>query len=185
LAGYTFSEPPTIRGVQWRAGAELEWAAPAFRVAGEYQYLSQERDGITDSQRIGAALVPVGDLEPLVVRGWYVEASGHVFGEDDAQGDPRTGLEIAARFESLDFGDGRRTVAVADGEEDHAPLVDSWVEAVTAGVSGYFGWGLRVGLAWQAVRFGRADLAPDHEEGDVSGGDAWVHHVFARAQFEY
>jgi hypothetical protein len=185
MSGYTFMSPPTIRGVRWRAGAELEWAAPAFRAAAEFQLVSHDREGITDSQRIGGAMVQVGDLDAYEVWGWYVEASGHVFGDDDELGDPVTGLELAARFEHLEFGDGDRTVAVADGEESHGPLTDSWIEAVTGGLNYYFGYGLRLGAAYQAIRYGRADLASDHEDGDPGEGTAWVHHVFVRAQWEY
>jgi hypothetical protein len=185
MTQYTFFSPPTIRGIRWRAAAELEWATPAFRVAAEYQYVLHERDGITDNQRIGGVMVAVGDLDPYVVWGWYVEGSGHVFGDDDAAGNPATGLELAARWEHLEFGDGERTVATAAEPEQHGPLTDSWVEAITAGANYYFGYGLRLGATYQALRYGRAELASDHEGGDADEGIAWVHSVFVRAQFEY
>lgn len=184
-ADYTFLAPPTVRGVLWRAAAELEWATPWFRLAAEYQHASWDREGITDNQRIGSAMVGVSDLDPQEIWGWYVELSGHPYGEDDADGTPRDGLELAARFEHLEFGDGDRTVSTADGIEQHGPLVDSWVQAVTAGAAWYFGYGLRLSAAYQALRYGRADLASDHEDGDPDDGERWVHHVFARAQFVY
>jgi hypothetical protein len=185
MAGYTFMSPPTIHGVRWRAAAELEWATPAFRVAAEFQYVSHDREGITDSQRIGGTMVAVGDLDPYVVWGWYVEASGHLFGENDLLGDPASGLELAARFEHFDFGDGERTVTTAAGDENHAPLTDSWIEAVTGQLNYYFDFGLRLSAAYQAMRYGRAALASNHEDGQPEDGERWVHHVFVRAQFQY
>ncbi|MBN1772314.1 MAG: hypothetical protein JXB32_13680 [Deltaproteobacteria bacterium] len=184
-ADYTFLAPATVRGARWRAGAELEWVTPGFRLAAEYQHGAYDRDGVTDSQRIGGSMVTVEDLDSQEVWGWYVELSGHPYGGVDAQGDPRDGLELAARFEHLEFGDGDRPLHTDAGTEQHAPLIDSWVQAVTAGASWYFGFGLRLSAWYQAMRYGRAALASDHEDGDPEEGEAWVHHVFARAQFVY
>ncbi|MBN2495907.1 MAG: hypothetical protein JXR96_15050 [Deltaproteobacteria bacterium] len=187
MSGYSFVEPPVIRGAQLRLGAELSYTAPIVRLAAEYQQVRQAREGLSDNQRIGGSLVAVSDLEPWEIRGFYAELAVQVFGLRDAHG-PVEGLEIAGRFESIDFADGKRSVETAEGTEDHAPLADSWVEAWTAGLNYYFEIGLRLSAAWQAVRYGRAELAPDFDPdagNDPAAAGHWTHHVFLRAAWVY
>jgi hypothetical protein len=157
----TFLDPPNVRGVAWRAGADLVWTTPWTRLVVEAQHLNQAREDLTDTQ----GGVAVGDLDPFTVTGFYVEGEVRVVG----------GLSLAGRFESMDFGDGDRTI----GTENHGPLDDSWMEAITVGVNLELDGGVRFGVAWQGARFGKDDagasIAPD-------GSDGLYHQLFARAQ---
>jgi hypothetical protein len=207
LAGHSFLNPPSIRGEQLRLGGELEYATPWFRLAGEYTRTVQQREGIVENQKVGKAYAEVGDLEDYAVSGWYTEASVHLFGkralrwsqaggskregqpEDSGSSlSPRSGLELCGRFETLDVGDGDRFVDVEAGTEDHAPLADTSVMGITAGINYTFEPGIRLTLAWQGLRFEDGSLAPDYvapetvEEPASGPGSAWTHQLFLRAQ---
>ncbi|MBW2700569.1 MAG: hypothetical protein JRF33_07085 [Deltaproteobacteria bacterium] len=189
MAGWTFVVPPGIRGEQLRWGAEFEWLAPVLSFRAEYQWQRQARDGVEDSQRVGGSMVSVGDLEPWKIEGFYAELAAQLWGERDASG-PVTGIELSARFESLDFSDGTRMLSTPSGDEDHAPLPDSWVEGLTLGLNGYLDNGLRLSAVYQGLRFGRRELAPDYDADilpaqNPSEAGHWVHHFFLRAQFVY
>jgi hypothetical protein len=181
MGGHSFYSPPTVRGTQWRLAADLEYATPWFRVAGEYLWSRQERTGLTAWQMVGGSGIDVGDLAPLVTRGWYVEGSGLLFGRKSPDFVPVSGLEVCARFETVSFGDGRRVVTTPAGDEDRAPLVDANVMGVTAGINGYVQPGIRLGLFWQGLRFDDGTMAPDHE--GTGTGAEWFHQVFLRAQW--
>jgi hypothetical protein len=207
LAGHSFLNPPSIRGEQLRLGAEVEYATPWFRLAGEYTRTVQQRDGIVENQKVGKAYAEVADLEDYAVSGWYSEASVHLFGKralrwaqadgSDVEGQaddsgsslaPRSGLELCGRFETLDVSDGHRLVEVDAGNEDHAPLADTFVMGITAGINYYFEPGIRLTLAWQGLRFDDATLAADYvppetaDEPAAEPGSAWTHQLFLRAQ---
>ncbi|MBN1944247.1 MAG: hypothetical protein JW797_01170 [Bradymonadales bacterium] len=187
-AEYTFFSPPTIRGVQWRAGGGLQWRTDHFQLVGEYQYINQERDGIEVSQRVGEQTRMVGELEPYVIQGYSIEGSWHIFGRRSLDR-PITGLEVAARFEQLDLSDGEKLVETAEGTEDHAPLVEAGVDGITAGINAYFGHHLRLSLVWQGLFFSDETLAPNWEASttDQTSGSQdsdLIHHWFLRIQGE-
>lgn len=134
-------------------------------------------------------MVSFGGLDAYEVRGWYAQGAWHVWGEVGDNG-PETGLELATRVESLDFGDGQREVPVAGQAEaeNHGPLPDGWGEAVTVGATGYFGMGLRATLAWQGIRFSHDSFSPDHDEDSLPGAGpagAWVSQFFVRTMFAF
>lgn len=181
MGGHSFYSPPTVRGTQWRLSADLEYATPWFRVAGEYLWVRQERTGLTAWQTVGGTGTDVADLAPLITRGWYVEASSHLFGRRTEDFVPISGLELCGRFETVSFGDGRRFVGTQAGDEDRAPLVDAGVMGVTAGINGFVQPGIRLGLVWQGLRFDNGTMAPDHE--GTGTGPEWFHQVFFRAQW--
>lgn len=181
LGGHSFFSPPSVRGQQWRVGGDLEYATPWFRVAGEYAWTRQEREGLTTYALVGTTPTDVGSLAPLVVRGGSVEASFIPFGERDESFVPSSGIELVGRFEHVQFGDGTRQVATAAGVEDRAPLADATVMGIAAGVHGYMRPGIRLSLVWQGLRFSDAAMAPDHE--GTRTGSAWFHQVFFRAQW--
>jgi len=188
LAGYTFADPPTVRGDQLKWGAEVCWTMPRLQLLAEYQSLALSREGITASQKLTSGLSTVEGLSDYEVSGWYAEAAWHFWGESSGT-TPVNGIEVAARFESLDFGDGSRKVKAASSPSDkpefenRGPLPDGWSEALTVGLTGYFGPHLRVTAAWQGIRFSHASFAPDHPEVSTPGsgpaGD-WVQQFFLR-----
>ncbi len=189
-AGYTFAAPPTVRGGQRRAGAELEWTTPRLHLAAEAQWQEQARTELTALQRVGTSNVSVADLEPWVVSGASLEAAALLWGEPDpAARLPHHGVELCLRWERFDFGDGERSVASAAGSEDHAPLQDSWAEAIAAGLQVYAPLGLRGSLTYQLLRLGAAELAPDYEASDAGvvpdGASEWVQHLFVRVGWVY
>ena len=177
---HTVMTPPMVRGRQERWGAELGWRLPRGRLVAEYQWQRQQRNELTDNQQVGGNFTQVGDLAPYRIRGAYVEGAWLLVG-DMGRIMPRTGLELDARFESIEFGDGFDLRTVAAGQEDHAPLTESWVEAISVGVNIYPLDGLRVGLVWQGIRFGRSDLAPNYKPTQAAASmSGWVHHLMAR-----
>ncbi len=206
LAGHSFLNPPSTRGEQLRMGAELEYVTPWFRLAAEYTRTIQQRDGVRENQKVGKAYAEVADLDDYRVDGGYAEAAVHLFGKralrwsqpdgaGDGHGDdpgssfaPLSGLELCGRLETLEVGDGDRLVDVDAGTEDHAPLADTSVLGVMAGINYYFEPGIRLTLAWQGLRFEDGSLAPDYvppettEEPAVVPGAAWTHQLFLRAQ---
>lgn len=189
ITGHTFDPPPTIRGVQWRVAGELEWRTPTFRIAAEVQRVSQARKELTDNQQIDGAMVAVGPLRADVISGWTTELSWHVWGARNLER-PLTGIELCARYEHLAFGDGTDLRDGDGGTEDHAPLVDSHADAVTAGANFHLGHGVRLTAAWQAVWFGDETVAPDWVEPDPvppdfqPGPSGPSHQVMLRAQAE-
>jgi hypothetical protein len=180
IGGHTFFNPPAIRGVQWRAGAELEYATPWFRLAGEYTYTTQYREGITTNAMVGNIPKNVGDLSALVISGYYIEASLHIFGRTSKQFLPISGLELCGRFESLSYGDGELLVDTSAGTENKAPLADESVLGIMVGINYYFWPGIRLSAMWQLLHFSNAKMAPDSDE--KTTGTAWTHHLFVRAQ---
>ena len=173
--GFTFADPPAIRGEQLRYGAELSWISRWAGLSAEYQVIRQQRDGLTDFQNAGQ----VGDLQEYTVWGWYVEATGHLWGQRSDTG-PLTGIEIAARGEYIDYGDGAKSL----GGADYAPLTDSHVWAVTAGINGYLPWSIRLSAVWQGMWFGDMAATPTWDPGEKADVSMPVHHVFLRAQIE-
>jgi hypothetical protein len=194
LAGHTFYAPPVIRCSQLRLGAELDWDTPWFRVTGEYVSMQQERDGVSQSQKVGTTYVPVKGLSGYDVSGWYVEGLWRVWNRGAFPA-----VELAGRYERLDFGDGERLVDTDAGTEDRSPLKDSWMDGITAGVNVRLTREVRLTLAWQGLRFGDPSMAPDAPLSpapkagtDLSTEDpatsppsdsGWVHHLFLRLQF--
>lgn len=76
----------------------------------------------------------------------------------------------------------------APATADQAALTDSWKHAARVGLNGYFGAGVRLTLAYQALQLGDATLAPNYEPDANPADDAqdpstWVHHTFVRAQW--
>ena len=189
-AGFYFTQPPAIRGVQTRSGVEFEWVNRYGRLAAEYQHVEQDRSGMTVDQQLGSASVKVEDLKPVEAYGWYVEGAWHVWGQRGATA-PVTGVEVAGRYEKLTIRDGSSKVTTPQGVEDHAPLPDVWADAITAGVNGYPYPGVKVSLLWQGVRFSDLRLAPDYEPPAKGAGEvvaaesSMVHHVLCRAQFVF
>ncbi|MDY0003860.1 MAG: hypothetical protein RBU30_21360 [Polyangia bacterium] len=188
-AGWTFINPPSIRGRQLRWGVNLEWLTHWMTFRAEYMWQRQYREDIEETQRVGTSMVAVGDLEPWTVHGFFTDLTVHVWGRRSLQG-PLSGIELTARFESLSFSDGSRQETIPEGVAEHAPLTDSWIQGVSAGLNGYLGWGVRLSLLYQGLRFGRRDLAPDYDSTATPAQDPaamghWVHHVFLRAQWSY
>ncbi len=191
LGGHTFSDPPVVRGNQLKWGAEFLWQNPLFKVSGEYVAINQDRDGITESQKVGTAFVQVGELEPYVVTGYYAEATAYLtrmFGWDQ---DQFSAVELTGRFERLDFGDGTREVALDTGTEQRAPLLDSGLTGVGVALHVRPARQVRITLAWQGLLFDDAEMEPDFEKPQADSDPAasapspsWVHSLFLRAQFE-
>jgi len=138
--------------------------------------------------------VPVKGLSGYDVSGWYVEGLWRVWNHGAFPA-----VELAGRYERLDFGDGDRLVDTEAGTEDRSPLKDSWMDGITAGVNVRLAREVRLTLAWQGLRFGDPTMAPDaplspapKTATDTSTEDPttsppsdsrWVHHFFLRLQF--
>lgn len=195
LGGHTFSDPPVIRGPQLRFGAEAQWDTRHLTLSGEWLRSVQEREGVTENQKVGTAYTQVGNLEPYTVTGWYVEATARPFEWFQADVDlPR--VELSGRFERLDFGDGTKSVEVETGTQNLAPLTDSGVSGVTAGLHFLPLRNVRLSLVWLGLRFDDSMLKPDAAKEAAAGSASvpavepaptkagWAHSFFLRAQFE-
>ncbi|GEM_PF-3266585 len=193
MGGHTFAEPPTIRGEQQRWGLEATWDTPLFRVSGEYVTSSQDREGVTYTQK-AAPYGQVGDLNPYETKGWHAEALLRLSRLVGCAMGPE--FELAGRYERLEFEDGVRDVTNEAGAiEERAPLSDSGVHGVTAGLAVRFNAHVKLALVWQGLYFDDPTRAPDAEDaapaaGAVDGAEAaapaksWYHQFFMRAQFE-
>ena len=189
MANWTFVNPPSIRGEQLRWGADFEWAMDRVNVRAEYMWQRQVRDSLEDLQLVNGTMMEVGDLEPWVVHGFYTDLKVHVWGKRQGL-KPITGVEIVSRFESMHFGDGSHLETIPEGEVDRAPLPDSQIQGVSVGVHGYLGWGVRLTVLYQGLRFGVRALSPDYDSSAIPDQDPeekghWVNHFFARAQWVY
>lgn len=182
---HTVSPPPNIRGLQERLGAEISFRHPKFRLDGEYQWLRQHRSGLNANQATDQGVVKVERLNPYIVQGWYIESAFLLFGESGPN-IPVKGLEIAGRFESLDFGDGTETSTLNNGAViTHSPLIDSTVETVSAALNLYMSNGMRLSTTWQIIRYGQNQLAPNYEpnSGSPEALSNWVNHFSLRMGF--
>ena len=96
-----------VSGARRRFGLEAQWRPGPFSLQAEYMRLTEERRG----QSLDGA-----DLPDITAAGWYVSGSWAVTGDAKARGldNPRRPLlrggigaiEVAARVESLAFGEG-------------------------------------------------------------------------------
>jgi phosphate-selective porin len=96
-----------VSGARRRTGMDVRWMPGPFSVQAEYIRLSEERLGQG---------IDNGDLAPVVASGWYVSGTWAVTGERKARGldsPPQPlfqggfgAIEVAARVESLAFGEG-------------------------------------------------------------------------------
>lgn len=194
LGGHTFSDPPVIRGPQLRFGAEAQWDTRYVTLSGEWLRSVQDREGVTENQKVGTAYTQVGNLEPYTVTGWYVEATARPF-EWFQGGAESPRVELSGRFERLDFGDGTKSVEIEAGPQNLAPLTDSGVSGVTAGLHFLPVPSVRLSLLWQGLRFDDNTLMPDAERKaavgsptpvtpvPISAQAGWAHSLFFRAQF--
>ena len=96
-----------VSGARRRLGLEAQWQPGPFSLQAEYIRLTEDRRG----QSLDAT-----DLPGIVAAGWYLSGSWAITGDEKARGldEPRRPLlrrgigaiEVAARMESLGFGDG-------------------------------------------------------------------------------
>lgn len=152
----SFFDPVYVKGTRVRLGMDLNWTPGPFSVKGELIRLQDERQG----QGLFGE-----DLPELVSNGWYMSGTWLATGErKDARVEPRRplfqggfgALELAARYEELQFGS-RRSRAI----DDIAPA--SHPRAANLVPVSYGAW--TIGINWYVNRWVRAQANVIRENG--------------------